>query len=277
LDAQHSGKGHTGCEAQAGVQLGPVQPERLDLDEHPASRRRRNWELADRQRIGRARRVEDDRTHGVRHPTLLGSDTRLGAVAYTFTRSPDAADLSMAAMTSWRRTASAKSGTVRFPLSMSAANAAYVRPTLKAGTPCRLESAGHFSASAAGAVSSAISLRPCAPATVNGKIPGSGPSAVIRSVPPVPLISHRNPVPPATASRTWTLAVTPEVRVPITPIWSAAVFTICSPVSSMVMSGRRRPDTADRSANSPRTWLRVSRLWPTAIVSRLAPLVLSSM
>jgi hypothetical protein len=32
--------------------------------------------------------------------------------AYTLTRSPDAADLSMAAMTSWRRTASAKSGTV---------------------------------------------------------------------------------------------------------------------------------------------------------------------
>jgi hypothetical protein len=48
----------------------------------------------------------------------------LGAVGYTFTRSPDAADLSMASMTSWRRTASAKSGTVWVPLSMSAANAA---------------------------------------------------------------------------------------------------------------------------------------------------------
>jgi hypothetical protein len=43
---------------------------------------------------------------------------------YGFTRSFDAADLSMAAMTSWRRTASAKSGTVCVPLSMSAANAA---------------------------------------------------------------------------------------------------------------------------------------------------------
>src|SRR6266571_1692604 len=53
-----------------------------------------------------------------------GSGTRLGAVAYAFTRSPDAADLSMAAMTSWRRTASAKPGTVWVPLSMSAANAA---------------------------------------------------------------------------------------------------------------------------------------------------------
>ncbi len=52
------------------------------------------------------------------------NDTRLGAVGYAFTRSPDAADLSMAAMTWWRRTASAKSGTVWVPLSMSAANAA---------------------------------------------------------------------------------------------------------------------------------------------------------
>jgi hypothetical protein len=34
------------------------------------------------------------------------------AVGYVFTRSPEAADLSMAAMTSWRRTAWAKSGTV---------------------------------------------------------------------------------------------------------------------------------------------------------------------
>jgi hypothetical protein len=41
-----------------------------------------------------------------------GSDTRLNAVDYAFTRSPDAADFSMAAMTSWRRTASVKSGTV---------------------------------------------------------------------------------------------------------------------------------------------------------------------
>src|SRR5260221_9211450 len=46
------------------------------------------------------------------------------------------------------------------------------------------------------------------------------------------------------------LAVAPDVRVPITAIWSAAVFTICSPVSSIVMSGRRRSDTADRSANA---------------------------
>ena len=41
-----------------------------------------------------------------------GSDTGLGALGYTFTRSPDAADLSIAAMTSCRRTASAKSGTL---------------------------------------------------------------------------------------------------------------------------------------------------------------------
>ena len=62
-----------------------------------------------------------DRFYEVQTP---GSDTRLGGVGYAFTRSPDAADLSMAAMTSWRRTASAKSGTVCVPLSMSAANAA---------------------------------------------------------------------------------------------------------------------------------------------------------
>src|SRR5712692_11526338 len=63
----------TRCEALAGMQLGPVQPERLDLDQHPTSRRRRNWELADRQRIGRARPVEDDRSHGVGHPSLLSA------------------------------------------------------------------------------------------------------------------------------------------------------------------------------------------------------------
>ena len=40
------------------------------------------------------------------------NDTRLGAAGYAFTRSPDAADLSMAAIASWRRRASAKSGTV---------------------------------------------------------------------------------------------------------------------------------------------------------------------
>ncbi len=40
------------------------------------------------------------------------NDTRLGAVGYAFTRSPAAADVSMAAMIWWRRTASAKSGTV---------------------------------------------------------------------------------------------------------------------------------------------------------------------
>src|SRR2546428_9639726 len=43
---------------------------------------------------------------------------------YKVTRSPDAADLSMAAMSSWRRAASAKSGTVWVPSSTSAANAA---------------------------------------------------------------------------------------------------------------------------------------------------------
>jgi hypothetical protein len=40
------------------------------------------------------------------------NDTWLGAGGYAFTRSPDAADLSMAAMSSWRPRASTKSGTV---------------------------------------------------------------------------------------------------------------------------------------------------------------------
>ena len=48
----------------------------------------------------------------------------LGKRAYAVTRSADAADLSIAAMTSWRRTASAKFGTVCVPLSMSVAKAA---------------------------------------------------------------------------------------------------------------------------------------------------------
>ncbi len=64
---------------------------------------------------------------GLRQATTVEqkiNDTRLGAAGYALTRSPDAADLSMAAMTSWRATASAKSGTVCVPLSMSAANAA---------------------------------------------------------------------------------------------------------------------------------------------------------
>jgi hypothetical protein len=56
--------------------------------------------------------------------TARASDTPLGTGGYSFTRSPDPADLSMAAMSSWRRTASAKSGTVWVPLSMSSANAA---------------------------------------------------------------------------------------------------------------------------------------------------------
>jgi hypothetical protein len=43
---------------------------------------------------------------------LAALTTRLGAASYAITRSPDAADLSMAAMTWWRRTAAAKSGTV---------------------------------------------------------------------------------------------------------------------------------------------------------------------
>jgi len=75
---------------------------------------------------GRGRPVGEQNRHDDLddHRGAESNATRLGAVGYTFTRSPDAADLWMASMTSWRRTASAKSGTVRVPLSMSAANAA---------------------------------------------------------------------------------------------------------------------------------------------------------
>jgi len=70
--------------------------------------------------------LHDRPAQGDRHTTAKRTihEAGIGAAGYAFTRSPDAADLSMAAMTSWRRTASAKSGTVWVPLSMSAANAA---------------------------------------------------------------------------------------------------------------------------------------------------------
>jgi hypothetical protein len=54
--------------------------------------------------------VESQLMHDV--AVSLGSASWLGAAVYGFSRSPEAADLSMAAMTSWRRTASAKSGTL---------------------------------------------------------------------------------------------------------------------------------------------------------------------
>ena len=121
-----------------------------------------NRRVASHEQIARRREV----TLAAR--SFRGSDTRPGAVAYALTRSPDAAELSMAAMTWWRRTASAKSGTVCVPLPVSAANAAQARPTLQAGVPSRLVSGGHFWVSAAGSASSAGSLRPCAPAAGRG-------------------------------------------------------------------------------------------------------------
>ena len=92
FDAQDAREGHPGSEALARMQLGAIQPECLDLDQYPTRRRSRNGDLADRERIGRARRVEDDRSHGVGHPSLQNSDIRLGAVAYSLTRSPDAVE-----------------------------------------------------------------------------------------------------------------------------------------------------------------------------------------
>jgi hypothetical protein len=68
---------------------------------------------ADPKRGGGIRRAQQGRS-GIPQPgrAARGCEARLGAAGYAFTRSPDAADLSMAAMTSWRRTASVKSGTV---------------------------------------------------------------------------------------------------------------------------------------------------------------------
>jgi hypothetical protein len=36
LDARHAGKGYAFGQAETGMQLGAVEPERLDLDPHPA-------------------------------------------------------------------------------------------------------------------------------------------------------------------------------------------------------------------------------------------------
>jgi hypothetical protein len=57
-----------------------------------------------------------------RSPSGSGSQPR--PMFLSVTRSPDAADRSIASMTSWRPTASAKSGTVLLPFPMSSANAA---------------------------------------------------------------------------------------------------------------------------------------------------------
>jgi hypothetical protein len=66
LDAEHPRKGHALGEAEAGVQLGAVEPERRDADQYPARFGGGNGQLADLQSFRRSGRVEDDGAHGDR-------------------------------------------------------------------------------------------------------------------------------------------------------------------------------------------------------------------
>ena len=78
LDAEHARERHALGQPEPRVQLGAVEAERLDLDQHPAGRRHRDGQLADPQGLGRAGRVQDDRAHGrviLRH-RRTGADRR---------------------------------------------------------------------------------------------------------------------------------------------------------------------------------------------------------
>src|SRR5215207_34017 len=59
------------CEPQPRVQLGTIDPKRLDPDEHPTRPRLRDRKLADPKCRGRARGVQHDGAHGRSHPTTL--------------------------------------------------------------------------------------------------------------------------------------------------------------------------------------------------------------
>src|SRR2546421_8853071 len=67
FDAQHPREGHTLGEAEAGMQLGTVESEGLDLDEHPAG----HWDGARQYADGKGLRwswgVQDDGSHGLGH------------------------------------------------------------------------------------------------------------------------------------------------------------------------------------------------------------------
>jgi hypothetical protein len=52
LDAQHTRERDAAGQAEAGVQFGAVEPERLDADEHPARLRRRHANRSDREGLG---------------------------------------------------------------------------------------------------------------------------------------------------------------------------------------------------------------------------------
>ena len=68
LDAQHARERHALRQPEPRVQLGAVEPERLDLDQHPARARLRPGKLAERQRFGWPGRIENDGTHALSRP-----------------------------------------------------------------------------------------------------------------------------------------------------------------------------------------------------------------
>ena len=63
FDARHAGEGDAFGEPQAQVKLGAVQSEGLDADADPSRIRLRHGQVAQVQRLGRARRVELDGLH----------------------------------------------------------------------------------------------------------------------------------------------------------------------------------------------------------------------
>src|SRR5207244_1454615 len=79
LDAEHARKGDALREAKARVQLGAIDPERLDPDEHPARARLRDQQLADLKRLGRAWGVQHDGAHGRGHvPSVWSIEVSTG-------------------------------------------------------------------------------------------------------------------------------------------------------------------------------------------------------
>src|SRR5439155_23485064 len=67
LDAEHPREADALREAQARVQLGAVDPKRLDPDEHPTRPRLRYRNLAEPKGLGWARGVQHDGAHGRGH------------------------------------------------------------------------------------------------------------------------------------------------------------------------------------------------------------------
>src|SRR5437773_12378157 len=100
--------------------VGPLRPSRSKTGANRGATRNRTCRFAGKEREIMAVSKAVERRKAFRgfesHPLRLLArgqcrQRERPASDYAVTRSPDAADLSMAAMTSWRRTAPAKSGT----------------------------------------------------------------------------------------------------------------------------------------------------------------------